>query len=132
LLFVTNLLSKKYSDNPFFITSKNPIASNTLPNTSQAIVPSGMLLLQTISQTLYCFFLVFSTRSAPVLMKPFLSQNIWDRNINKRKKIPLYSILKHTDSYLPQILCWFPLKFNDSQVKTREFEKSVSSYQFEK
>jgi hypothetical protein len=65
---ITDLLNKKYTHHLFIILPKD----NNSTILSNFIIPTGMLLLQTISQTLYCSFLVFSTRASPVLVKPFL------------------------------------------------------------
>jgi hypothetical protein len=109
---VTRLLNKKYKSSPFFITANNnQIENNNNRLRVKTVIPSGNLLLQTISQTLYCAFVVFSTRSSPILIKPFLTNETREKNIEDRKKTPVYSILKHTDSYLPQKSYWYPLEF---------------------
>ena len=85
---VTRLLNKKYKSNPFFITANNnQIENNNNRLPVKTVIPSGNLLLQTISQTLYCAFVVFSTRSSPILIKPFLTNETREKNIEDRKKL---------------------------------------------
>jgi hypothetical protein len=101
---VTDLLKKKYPDHSFSITYKE--------DSSLSYKPTGPMLLQTISQTLFCSLMVFSTKSFPVHIRPFLPLETWEANKANRKSLPVYIILHHTDSYLPQNSYWYPMKFS--------------------
>jgi hypothetical protein len=78
---ITDMLNEKYLHHLFIISLKDN--NNTI--SSNFIIPTGMLLLQTISQTLYSSFLVFTTRASPVLIKPFLEDHVLEENKIARK-----------------------------------------------
>jgi hypothetical protein len=94
---ITDLLSQKYDHHPFSIASKQ---TNSLGEI-KSIIPTGLLLLQTIAQSLHCAFLVFSTRSQSLRIKPYLSDTERLDNMRNRKPMPLYLILHHVDSFIP-------------------------------
>lgn len=118
---ITDLLNKRYNQHPFYIVPKEKDSSGY----NQVLIPTGHLLLQTIAQTLHCAFFVFSTRSCPRLIKPYITQEERVENMHRRKPMPLYMILHHVDFFLPQNSCWDPLQFlnepEDAVIKQNVF-----------